>query len=162
MAGGTPALRYEQMTEELVKYRRRMPHWRLIGSVYFVTWRLSPSQAKLNDEERRVTKSAIKHFDGSRYELYAYVVIDDHLHVLVKPSGTYSVQKIVHSWKSFTAHAFRRGGGRKVPIWQEEYFDRIIRDEREFIDKARYILHNPLQRWPELEEYPWVWVKEDL
>ena len=40
------------------------------------------------------------------------------------------------------------------------YFDRIIRDERELIEKASYILNNPVKRWPEMEEYEWVCVGE--
>ena len=106
--------------------------------------------------------SALKYFDDSRYSLFACVVMDDHVHVLVKLLENYQVERIVHSWKSFTAHKFQKEFDRKVPIWQEEYFDRIIRDEREFFDKAQYILNNPLKRWPEMEEYPWVWVKQDL
>ena len=149
------------MTEDLIEYRRRTPHWRLVGSVYFVTWRLAPSQIKLNDEERRVIMSALRHFDGNRYELYACVVMDDHVHVLIKPFESYRLQQPIHSWKSFTAHKFRQDYGRKVPIWQEEYFDRIVRDEKEFLDKTQYILNNPLKRWPELEEYSWVWVKQE-
>jgi len=148
------------MTEGLVKYHRRMPHWRLSGSVYFVTWRLAPSQVELSAEERGVIMAALRHFDGRRYELYAGVVMDDHVHALVKPLEDYRLQKLVHSWKSFTAHELRRDSSNK--LWQEEYFDRIVRDEKEFLDKAQYILNNPLNRWPEMEEYPWVWVKQDL
>ncbi len=139
-----------------------MPHWRLSGSVYFVTWRLGPAQAELTADERGLIMSALQHFDGHRYELYACVVMPDHVHVLLKPLGNYQVERIVHSWKSFTAHKFQKECGREVPIWQEEYFDRIVRDEKEFLDKAQYIINNPLKRWPEGEEYPWVWVKSDL
>jgi len=151
----------EKPEDALLIYRRRMPHWRLAGSVYFVTWRLAPSQAELTADERGVIMSALKHFDGRRYELYACVVMHDHVHVLVKPREKHSLQELVHSWKSFTAHKFRRDNDRKVGIWQEEYFDRIVRDEKEFLDKAQYILNNPLKRWPEVEEYPWAWVKTD-
>ena len=150
------------MTEDLVKYRRRMPHWRLSGSVYFVTWRLAPSQAELSPEERDVIMAALRHFDGRRYEIYACVVMDDHVHVMIKPLKDDRLQQLIHSWKSFTAHKFRQDDVRKVPLWQEEYFDRIVRDEKEFLDKAQYILNNPLKRWPEMEEYPWVWVKQNL
>ena len=149
------------MAEDLVKYRRRMPHWRLADSVYFVTWRLAPSQAELSAEERDVIMTALRYFDGSRYELYAVVVMPDHVHVLVKPLEKYLLQDIVHSWKSFTAHKFRRDYDRNVGIWQEEYFDRIVRDEKEFLDKTQYIINNPLKRWPEIGEYSWVWVKQD-
>ena len=102
------------MAEDLVKYRRRMPHWRLVGSVYFVTWRLAPSQEKFNEEECRVIMSALRHFDGSRYELYAYVVMDDHVHALVEPLEDYRLQKLVHSWKSFTAHKSKKRFQQKI------------------------------------------------
>ena len=138
-----------------------MPHWRLAGSVSFVTWRLAPSQGELSAEERDVLMAALRYFDGSRYELYGGVVMDDHVHVLIKPLESYRLQQLIHSWKSFTAHKFRQNYGRKAPIWQEEYFDRIVRDEKEFLDKTQYILNNPLKRWPEMEEYSWVWVKQD-
>lgn len=151
------------MTEEnLVIYRRRLPHWRLDRSVYFVTWRLAPNQAVLTPDERSELMSAFKHFDNHRYVLYAAVVMDDHVHVLVKPMGMHSLQELLHSWKSFASHKFRRDYGRRPPIWQDEYLDRIVRDEKEFLDKAQYVLNNPLKTWPDLEDYPWVWVKEDL
>jgi putative transposase len=148
--------------DNLLIYRRRMPHWRLAEAVYFVTWRLAKSQVELTKGERSVILAALKYFDGLRYEFYACVVMDDHVHILVKPQQSYHLQKIVHSWKSFTAHKFQQECGREVPVWQEEYFDRVVRGEREFKDKAQYTLNNPLKRWPEMEEYPWVWVKEDL
>ena len=130
--------------------------------MYFVTWRLAPNQPNLTPDERGKLMSALKHFDGHRYELYASVVMHDHVHVLVKPLGKHRLQELLHSWKSFTAHKFRRDYSRTPPIWQDEYLDRIVRDEQEFLDKAQYVLNNPLKTWPELEDYPWVWVKEDL
>ena len=92
----------------------------------------------------------------------ACVVMHNHVHVLLKPLEKYRLQDLVHSWKSFTAHKFSQDRGRKAPIWQEDYFDRIVRDEKEFLDKAQYIINNPLKTWPDVEEYPWIWIKEDL
>jgi REP element-mobilizing transposase RayT len=152
----------QQPAEDLVIYRRKMPHWRLGGSVYFVTWRLEFSQPELNPDERAVILSALQHFDGSKYELFASVVMHNHVHALVKPSEKHRLQDLVQSWKSFTAHKLSQDYGRQAPIWQKEYFDRIIRDEKEFIDKAQYIINNPLKQWPEIEDYPWVFVKENL
>src|SRR4030042_3542865 len=102
--------------EELAIYRRRRPHWRLPGSVYFVTWRLTPSQSELTADERGLIMSALKYFDGHRYELYACVVMPDHVHALVKPLGKYRLQDLVHSWKSFTAHKFSQDYFRKATI----------------------------------------------
>ncbi len=88
--------------------------------------------------------------------------MDNNVHIMVKLLESYRLQKIAHSWKSFTAHAFRGNRGREAPIWQEEYFDRVVGDVKEFSDKAQYILHNPVKRWPEIEEYSWTWIKEDF
>lgn len=142
--------------EELDIYRRRLPHWRMEGSVYFVTWRLHTSQSDLNPDERSIITSAIKHFDAVRYNLFAYVVMHDHVHVIVKPSEKYPLEKLVHSWKSFTANHLQHQFRRERSIRQDEYFDRIIRDETELLEKAQYIMNNPFKIWPEIEEYPWV------
>ena len=45
-------------------------------------------------------------------------------------------------------------------VRQDEYFDRIMRDDQEFARKAAYIVENPQKRWPEGQDYPWVWPAE--
>ena len=142
---------------ELTAYRRKLPHWRMEGSIYFVTWRLAKDQPILHPQERTLVADAIRHFDGRRYDLLAFVVMDDHVHVLVFPLVGHFLQEIVHSWKSFTANGLRKFRERAVPVWQDEYFDRIVRDEADLIQKAEYILGNPGKRWPETEKYSWVW-----
>jgi REP element-mobilizing transposase RayT len=149
----------ENQNEKLAIYKRRLPHWRLCGAVYFVTWRLFPGQAELQPGERDLVVSALKHFDGERYGLLAYVVMPNHVHLLVETKNNHRLQDLVHTWKSFTAHRLQRECGRRDRIWQDEYFDRIVRDEEEFLEKAQYILNNPLKVWPDIEEYRWVSVK---
>lgn len=100
--------------------------------------------------------AAIQHFEKQRYRIAAYVVMDDHVHVLLLPLGPSELHQIVHSWKSFSALRLVREWGRTRPIWQREYFDRIVRNDEEFEQKEQYILGNPFKRWPDLEEYPWV------
>ena len=155
----TMILMSEKPKDELLIYRRRMPHWRLTGAVYFVTWRLDKSQAFLSAAESEIVASAIKHFDRQRYDPMAYVVMPNHVHILVRPYEQFLLQDIVRSWKSFTAYKLQRQSGKQGRIWQEEYFDRIMRDEAEFFEKAQYILNNPLKIQPQSKEYPWVWVR---
>jgi REP element-mobilizing transposase RayT len=52
--------------------------------------------------------AAMKKFDGQRYELAAYVVMDDHVHALLTPFATYELKGILHSWKSFTSRQMQR------------------------------------------------------
>lgn len=137
-------------------YRRKLPHWRMRGATYFVTWRLKKGQVELAAEERTLVADALQHFDRQRYNLWAYVVMNDHVHTLVTPWEPHSLQAIIHSWKSFTANRLQRTGRRCGKIWQDESLDRIVRDEDEFLEKMRYIQQNPRRRWPEIGDYPWV------
>ena len=58
--------------------------------------------------------------------------MDDHVHVVAQPFENFPIQQLVHSWKSFSANQMQKKFNRVGAIWQEEYFDRIIRDEKEF------------------------------
>jgi len=141
---------------EFFTYKRHLPHWRQTGATYFVTWRLQRHALELSPEERSVVASAIEHFNGERCDLAAYVVMNDHTHVLLTLRGIWRLDQVLHSWKSFTARRILELRGTRGPLWQGEYFDRIMRDEQEFLEKAQYILNNPQKRWPELEDYPWT------
>ena len=101
--------------------------------------------------------AAIRKFDRRRYELAAYVVMDDHVHVLLTPCTPYELRDVLHSWKSFTARQMQREHKRLGRVLQDEYFDRIMRDDTELLQTAEYIVTNPWKRWPEIQEYPWVW-----
>jgi len=141
-------------TSEPELYRRGLPHLRAEGALYFVTWRLKAGQPDLSATERDDVLAALRWFDGVRYQLHSAVVMNDHVHVIVKPAKAVPLQKILHSWKSFTAHKLQNRQGR---VWQVEYFDRIIRDDAEYREKRDYILKNPQKRWPNLVDYGWVW-----
>jgi REP element-mobilizing transposase RayT len=89
--------------------------------------------------------------------LIGYVVMNDHVHVVVKPIGDHRLTATVHSWKSYTANRMQRLCKRSGRVWQREYFDRVIPDEQELNDRLNYILGNPGKRWPDDQDYSWVW-----
>jgi REP element-mobilizing transposase RayT len=139
-------------------YRRRLPHLRADEAIYFVTWRLAKGQPELSPSERELVTSALKQFEGKRYKLTAFVVMNDHIHVLLSTMEPYRLEDVIHSWKSFTTNRMqRRNHGRSGRVWQEEYFDRIVRDQGEFTQKFNYIQGNPWTRWPKLATYKWLW-----
>ena len=138
-------------------YRRRLPHWRLTGATYFVTWRLAAGQQDLTPCERTLVVQALRCFEQQRYELAAYAVMNDHVHVVLTPLAEHRLEQIVRSWKSYTARTFQRETGRHGSVWLVESFDRIVRDEAELLEKMHYTVNNPHKRWPDITEYPWAW-----
>ena len=141
---------------ETYRYVRNLPHWRQTNAVYFVTWRLHPSQTPLAALERDLVQAAITWFEHSRYALSSYVVMDDHVHVLVQPYRTHRLENIVGAWKGYSSKRIIQATDRRTPLWQPGYFDRIVRDERELAQKSAYVQNNPFKRWPELSRYPWM------
>lgn len=102
----------------------------------------------------RVVADALQHFDGQRYDLFGWCVMPNHVHAVVGPAPQWQLYRILHSWKSFTAHEIRRSHHCPRPFWQREYFDRIMRDEREFLRAIQYVENNPIAAG--LSNWSWV------
>jgi len=130
------------------------------GVTYFVTWRLHPRQPPLAPAERTLIVDALKHFDGERYLLGAYVVMDDHVHLVVQPARDHQLSTILHTWKSFTAHALQVANLREGALWQHGSHGRIIRDEDALSATWAYVLGNPKRRWGDSQPYVWAGVGE--
>ena len=130
-------------------------------AIYFVTWRIAKAQAGLAAGEPDVVAAALKHWAGKRYQLATFVVMNDRVHALLSPIAPHRLEEVIDSFKSFAANRMQRDRSRRGAVWQDEYFDRIVRDEKEFRQKFDYIQHNPWTRWPQLEAYNWVWPLSD-
>ena len=81
-----------------------------------------------------LVRGALCHFNGDRYRLHGWVIMPNHVHVLVTPLGDHSLSGVVHSWKSYTATQANKLLGRSGPFWHADYFDRFMRDEDHFAD----------------------------
>jgi putative DNA methylase len=78
------------------------------------------------------------------YQLHAYVVMPNHVHLLITPMV--QVAKITHSLERFTAKEANRVLGMSgQPFWQDESYDRLVRDQREFERIVCYVEHNPVR-----------------
>jgi REP element-mobilizing transposase RayT len=87
--------------------------------------------------------SALHHFDGERYVLDRFVVMPNHVHVLVCVGEVGNLSKILHSWKSFTAHALNDLLARQGRVWQDESFNHIVRSVEHLNYYRAYICKNP-------------------
>ncbi len=102
----------------------------------------------------RVVQDALMHFHGEHYELIAWTIMPNHVHVVVRPLGTHQLPEILHSWKSFTAKEANKVLGRSGAFWQDEYYDHLIRDEEDFHHALQYVIANPERAG--LYDWPWV------
>ncbi|MGD9614476.1 MAG: transposase [Alphaproteobacteria bacterium] len=91
-----------------------------------------------------LVQTALLHFDPVRYRLLAWCVMPNHVHTLLQTMPEYSLDRIIHSWKSYTANRANRLLRRRGTFWAREYFDRFMRDEEHLSRTAAYIEANPV------------------
>ena len=94
-------------------------------------------------ENARIVADALLFFCGKRYELATFTVMPSHVHVLFSPRGGHSIKDILKSWKGFTAHEINKRMGTHGALWQEECWDRLVRNEKHYFMCADYIRKNP-------------------
>lgn len=95
-------------------------------------------------QARRVA-NALLHFDNERYVMKSFVIMPNHVHVLFRLIEPYQLENVVKSRKGFTARVINRHLQKHGPLWQEDYWDRMIRDDTHLVKCRDYILDNPVR-----------------
>ena len=98
-----------------------------------------------NHEIAEIVKDSLQKYDGERYKLIAWVIMPNHIHLLLRPLNGWELSKILQSFKSFTALEANKMLKRTGKFWMREYFDRYIRDYEHFEKAFRYIENNPVK-----------------
>jgi len=100
---------------------------------------------------------ACVHFQNQRCVTSCYVVMPNHCHVVVQPLGDYELEDILDSWKGYVGHMVNQQLRRHGTLWQEESFDRIIRDEEHLFRVVQYIGNNPKKAgFPRDQWHRWI------
>ncbi len=157
---------------EFRTYRRNLPHWESPGSLYFVTFRTADGLV-LSDAAKDITFASVKFHAEKKYRLYACVVMDSHVHTILQPLERplaqesqarrpvprfYGLSQITHSIKSYSANRIQRLLNRTGRVWLDENYDRIVRDEKEYLETLDYVVHNPVEAGVvhRPEDYKWL------
>jgi type I restriction enzyme R subunit len=90
-----------------------------------------------------IVANAFHHFDGERYLMNSFVVMPNHVHLLFSPHENHLLPDLLHTWKRFTAREINKRLDQKGPLWQADYWDRLIRSKEHFDWVRDYIIRNP-------------------
>jgi putative transposase len=109
-------------------------------------------------------KEAIHHRDGKLYDLLAYCIMPNHVHMVFVGRNDIPTYKMLQSLKRHTALRANEYLGRRGAFWQDESYDHVVRSPRELKRIIAYVLNNPVKAglvrsW---EEWKWSYVKEDV
>ena len=220
-----------EVINEFIIKKRNLPHWQVPGSVYFITFRTYKGII-LDEASKQIIFDNIIYYSNSYYQLYSFVIMPDHVHIILQPkelgNGKYvNLSKIMQAIKGYSAKQiikhlnevndnsaqtgasvlpkvddssqtgasvlpttdeftqtgtsvlpttdeftqtgtsvlpttdeFTQTGASVLPIkhiFQDESFDRIIRNDEELFEKMNYILNNPAKRGLIENGYAYKW-----
>jgi putative transposase len=128
------------------------------GSSYFVTTRCAQGRNVFQIPEAAQTLiTVILHYrDTNAYLLHEFVVMPNHLHLLLTSGPSTSLEKAVQLIKGGSSFQISKQRGHKMEIWQQGFHDWTIRDLGDWQIKAEYIRMNPVRA--QLADKPEDWL----
>jgi putative transposase len=136
----------------------KLDHRTALGSSYFVTTRCAQGRNGFQiPEVAQILIAAILHYrDAKAYFLHEFVVMPSHLHLLLTPGPTTSLEKAVQLIKGGSSFQISRQRGHEMEIWQQGFHDWTVRDLGDWQTKAEYIRMNPVRA--QLADKPEDWL----
>jgi len=89
-----------------------------------------------------IVANCLAQFDGARYNLLAWCITPNHVHVVFQVRDGNSLRTVVHSWKSYTSLQINRHLSRRGTLWQREYYDHLLRGANQLRRAIRYTAEN--------------------
>ena len=159
----------------ILKGKKLQDHKNMFGRKYFETFdtfldKYSKSPMWLSIDSIAIKVKESLHFmDNKMYELFAYCIMPNHVHLMIKPlrksiNIVYSLANIMYSLKRFTANKCNRLLERKGQFWHNESYDHCIRDDKDFEYQLCYLLNNPIKAKLIDETKMWKhsWISDDI
>jgi putative transposase len=112
----------------------------------------------LDDEDRqRYLQSLLESLTRFGCRLHAYVLMDNHVHLLMTPGEAGAVSRLMHTFARNYAGMFNRRHGRTGTLWEGRYKACLVDSDGYFLACSRYIELNPVRAWISADpaDYPW-------
>lgn len=107
-------------------------------------------------EVARIVEASLLFRHEERYEMRAWVIMPNHVHLLFKVQGT-PMSQLIDAWKGYTSKEVNKLLNRKGKFWQDGYWDTYMRNGDHEVKARRYIEANPTKAKlvTSTEEWPW-------
>ena len=97
-----------------------------------------------------MTDVLFRYRDQGRYALHAFVVMPDHIHLVLSPSVNESLERCMQCIKGGYSFSLRS----KRLIWQKSFYEHRLRNFEDYVRHIAYIEKNPIRRG--LQEHPYI------
>jgi uroporphyrinogen-III synthase/REP element-mobilizing transposase RayT len=125
----------------------RPKHREQVPGTYFVSTQSWERKALFQNDENAVMveETIFRNRDLGNFKVHAYVLMPDHLDIVLTPAKSVTLEKAVQLIKGGSSHRIGKEHGRRFPVWQQGFTEHMIRDERDFKEHIRYIKDNPVK-----------------
>jgi len=116
--------------------------WQRTFFVTTVTWRRSPI-FRVEARARLLINVLFEYRGQGRFLLHEFVVMPDHVHVLITPAPEIALERAVQFIKGGFSYRLRKM--EKIRVWQESFTNHRIRDTDDYRRHCEYIRMNPVR-----------------
>jgi putative transposase len=123
----------------------RLTHRIKPGWTYFVTtnaWQ-NISVFQVKEVADIVVSKILEYRDRGNYLLHEFVLMPNHLHLILTPAGSVTLEKTIQFIKGGSSHEIHGVRNNKMQIWQSGFHESRVTDLSDYQKKADYIHFNP-------------------
>jgi putative transposase len=124
----------------------RLTHRTTPGFTYFVTTKTWQNREifRVSENAEIVVECILRYRDDGAYQIHEFVVMPNHLHLLLTPSADASIEKAMQLIKGGSSHQIHKARDHKMQIWQPGFHEESVRDQEDYKRKVEYIHRNPV------------------
>lgn len=154
LADSLPEIKIQELNNLIAQFKEANPepwnhetqidYWKMIGPKSERLLHNGHGNCLLRfPEVRKILIDSIAYYDFIRYEVDAYVIMPNHVHMLIRPLGKYKIRNILHGIKGYSGYAINKLTCSHGEFWMRESFDRLVRNKAAYEHYLRYIISNP-------------------
>ena len=117
----------------------------------------------------KIVADTLHYWDNKRLELYSYTIMSNHVHAVFRLYDKYELAKpfyleqIMHSIKLYSASQCNKLLGLEGKFWQDESYDRFVRNNEELKRIIRYVVYNSVKAGlcEKPSDWKWTYIKPE-
>ncbi|MDR3721548.1 MAG: transposase [Candidatus Acidoferrales bacterium] len=125
----------------------RLEHRTAAGCTYFVTTKTWENRTifQVTENAEILIRCMLGYRDRGAYLLHEFVVMPNHVYLLLTPGGETSLEKAMQFIKGGSSHQIHQQRQNKMQIWSSGFHEATIRDVEDFEARRHYVRMNPVE-----------------
>ncbi len=118
------------------------------GYFYFVTTSsFNKKNILARKDVAKIIFDTINWLEKNNYiDCYFIIIMPNHLHLVFQLFTKKTLSEVIKSLKGFTGRKIKENLKLDTPVWQDQFYDHLIRKDENLVGIMKYCLYNPVRR----------------